>query len=101
MESQSPWYPNYVLCALERFAAFDDRTALTQQGRALNYTQARQLVLDLADRLRANGIDAGDMVGVYMGHQVEAPLLQLAMHLVGVRSVWPTSRLIRTRSTST
>ncbi|HEY3609977.1 MAG TPA: AMP-binding protein [Pseudonocardiaceae bacterium] len=88
MESQSPWYPNYVLCALARFASFGSRTALTQQNRELNYTQARQLVLDLADRLRTTGVRPGDVVGVFMGLQIESPLLQLALHLVGVRSVW-------------
>jgi acyl-CoA synthetase (AMP-forming)/AMP-acid ligase II len=88
VESQSPWYPNYVLCALDRFASFGSRTALTQQNRVLNYTQARQLVLDLADRLRSQGVRPGDVVGVFMGLQIESPLLQLALHLVGVRSVW-------------
>jgi fatty-acyl-CoA synthase len=88
MENQSPWYPNYVSRALERFADFGARTALIQHDRTLNYTQARQLVLDLADRLRGEGIRPGSVVGVFMGHQIEAPLLQLALHLVDVRSVW-------------
>jgi fatty-acyl-CoA synthase len=88
MQRQSTWYPNYVLCALERFASFGGRTALTQHNRTLSYTQARQLVLDIAARLRGHGVRPGDVVGVFMGHQIEAPLLQLALHLVGVRSVW-------------
>ena len=88
MDSQSFWYPNYVLRALERFAEFDDRIALVQQDRTLNYRQARQWVLDVAGRLRGEGVQPGSVVGVFMGHQVEAPLLQLALHLVGVRSVW-------------
>src|SRR5882724_4100886 len=85
---QSRWYENYVVCALERFASFGNRTALTQHNRSLSYAQARQLVLDIAARLRAHGVRPGDVVGVFMGHHIEAPLLQLALHLVGVRSVW-------------
>jgi acyl-CoA synthetase (AMP-forming)/AMP-acid ligase II len=76
------------LCALERFASFGSRTALTQRNRRLNYTQARQVVLDIADRLRAEDVRPGDVVGVFSGLQIESPLLQLALHLVGVRSVW-------------
>ncbi|HEY3611575.1 MAG TPA: AMP-binding protein [Pseudonocardiaceae bacterium] len=87
MESRS-WYPNYVLCALARFASFGHRTALTQQNRTLSYLQARRLVLDIADRLRAAGVRPGSVVGVFVGHRIESPLLQLALHLVGVRSVW-------------
>ena len=88
MERQSPWYPNYVVCALERFASFDSRTALTQRGRTLTYREARALVLDMAARLRGHGVRPDSVVGVLVGHQIENPLLQLALHLVGVRSVW-------------
>jgi len=88
VEIQSPWYPNYVVCALERFATFGSRTALTQQNRSLTYTEARQLVLDLAARLRALDVRSGSVVGVFMGLRIESPLLQLALHLVGARSVW-------------
>jgi len=85
---ESQWYPNYVVCALERFATFGSRTALTQQNRSLTYTEARQLVLDLAARLRALDVRSGSVVGVFMGLRIESPLLQLALHLVGARSVW-------------
>jgi fatty-acyl-CoA synthase len=88
VEIRSPWYPNYVLCALERFATFGSRTALTQQNRSVTYTEARQLVLDIADRLRALDVRPGSVVGVFMGLRIESPLLQLALHLVGARSVW-------------
>ena len=44
-------------------------------------------MLDIADRLRAEGVRPDSVVGAFSGVQIESPLLQLELHLVGVRSV--------------
>lgn len=88
MENESPSRPNYVLRALERFTKYGDREAIVGRGRRLTYADLTAGVLSVAAALRANGVRSGTAVGVLVAHPPEAPILQLAMHLLGCRSVW-------------
>jgi acyl-CoA synthetase (AMP-forming)/AMP-acid ligase II len=88
VENQSPSQRNYVLRALERFAEYGDREAIVGRGRRLTYADLAAGVLSVAAALRANGVRSGMAVGVLVAHPPEAPTLQLAMHLIGSRSVW-------------
>lgn len=88
MENQSPSQPNYVLRALDRFAAYGDRDAIVGRGRRLTYAELGSGVLSVAAALRENGVRSGTAVGVLIAHPPEGPVLQLAMHLLGCRSVW-------------
>lgn len=80
--------PNYVHEALELFAGFGDREALVGGGRRLTYLQVAAEVRGLAGALRRHGVRPGDAVLVMLGNTVEAPLLQLALHLLGCRTMW-------------
>jgi fatty-acyl-CoA synthase len=80
--------PAYVLRALELFADYGDREALVGGGRRLSYAQLRTAVLDIAAVLRDHGIRPGMTVAVLVLTPVEAPILQLALHLLGCRSAW-------------
>ncbi|MFE9655109.1 class I adenylate-forming enzyme family protein [Micromonospora sp. NPDC006431] len=97
--------PNYVHEALELFARFGDREALvggssTAPGRArrqtrragvvarLTYPEVAAEVRGLAGALLRHGVRPGDAVLVMLGNPVEGPLLQLALHLLGCRSMW-------------
>jgi fatty-acyl-CoA synthase len=88
--SESDGRPNYVLRTLERFAEYGDREAIVGVGWdcTLTYTQTRALVLDLAAVLRDAGFSHGDTVAILVAHPPEAFPLQLAMHLLGCRTVW-------------
>ncbi|MEU1807637.1 class I adenylate-forming enzyme family protein [Micromonospora aurantiaca (nom. illeg.)] len=80
--------PNYVHEALELFAGFGDREALVGGGRRLTYPQVAAEVRGLAAALRHHGVRPGAAVLVVLGNTVEGPLLQLALHLLGCRSMW-------------
>ncbi|MFI5837292.1 class I adenylate-forming enzyme family protein [Micromonospora sp. NPDC051300] len=80
--------PNYVHEALELFAGFGDREALVGGGRRLSYPQVAAEVRGLAAALRRHGVRPGAAVLVMLGNTVEGPLLQLALHLLGCRSMW-------------
>ncbi|MEU4664334.1 AMP-binding protein [Micromonospora chalcea] len=80
--------PNYVHEALELFAGFGDREALVGGGRRLTYPQVAARVRGLAAALRRHGVRPGAAVLVMLGNTVEGPLLQLALHLLGCRSMW-------------
>ena len=80
--------PNYVHEALELFARFGDREALVGGGRRLTYPQIAAEVRGLAGALQRHGVRPGDAVLVMLGNTVQAPLLQLALHLLGCRSMW-------------
>lgn len=79
---------SYVHRALALFAGFGDRDALVGDGRRLTYAQVAAEVRGLAGRLRRHGVRPGDAVLVMLGNPVEGPLLQLALHLLGCRSMW-------------
>ncbi|WBB76291.1 AMP-binding protein [Micromonospora sp. WMMD1128] len=80
--------PNYVHEALELFAGFGDREALVGDGRRLTYPQVAAEVRRLAAALRRHGVRPGAAVLVTLGNTVEGPLLHLALHLLGCRSMW-------------
>lgn len=80
--------PNYVDDVLDLFAEFGDREALVDARRRLTYGDARAGVLTIAAALRAGGVAPGQAVLATTGNTVEAPLLQLALHLIGCRSMW-------------
>lgn len=84
--------PNYVLRALDRFAEYGDREAIVGVGGyggcRLTYTQTRALVLDMAAVLRDAGYRPGMTVAVMVAHPPEGFPLQLALHLLGCRTVW-------------
>lgn len=84
--------PNYVLRALERFADYGDREAIVGVGGCwdcrLTYTQIRAMVLDMAAVLRDAGYRPGMTVAAMVAHPPEGFPLQLALHLLGCRTVW-------------
>ncbi len=88
--SESDERPTYVLRALERFAEYGDREAIVGAGWdcRLTYAQLRTMVLDLAAVLRDAGYRPGLTVVVMVPHPPEAFPLQLALHLLGCRTVW-------------
>ncbi|HEY0636848.1 MAG TPA: AMP-binding protein [Pseudonocardiaceae bacterium] len=79
-----------MLRTLERFAGYGDRQAIVGVGwdRSLTYAQTRELVLDLAAALRDEGYRPGMTVAIMVAHPPEAFPLQLALHLLGCRTVW-------------
>lgn len=79
---------SYVQRALELFAEFGDREALVGEGQRLTYADLRARVRRLAATLRRHGVRPGDGVLVVLGNPVEAPLVQLALHLLGCRTMW-------------
>jgi acyl-coenzyme A synthetase/AMP-(fatty) acid ligase len=88
-------HPNYVLRALDLFAKYGDREALAGGGRRLSYTELRGAVLDMAAALREHGVRSGMTVAVVIGHPPEGPVVHLALHLLGCRSVWVRSGVTR------
>ncbi|MFI9639767.1 class I adenylate-forming enzyme family protein [Micromonospora sp. NPDC051925] len=78
----------YVHDALELFAGFGDREALVGDGRRLTYPQVAAEVRGLAHALTGHGVRPGAAVLVMLGNAVEGPLLQLALHLLGCRTMW-------------
>ncbi|NES27332.1 AMP-binding protein [Micromonospora terminaliae] len=80
--------PNYVHEALDLLAGFGDREALVGGGRRLTYPEVTAEVRGLAGALLRHGVHPGDAVLVMLGNTVEGPLLQLALHLLGCRSMW-------------
>ncbi|WP_433310677.1 class I adenylate-forming enzyme family protein [Micromonospora chersina] len=80
--------PNYVHEALDLFAGFGDREALVGGGRRLTYPEVAAEVRGLAGALLRHGVRPGAAVLVMLGNTLEGPLLQLALHLLGCRSMW-------------
>ncbi|MFG1830182.1 class I adenylate-forming enzyme family protein [Micromonospora chersina] len=80
--------PNYVHEALDLFAGFGDREALVGGDRRLTYPEVAAEVRGLAGALLRHGVRPGAAVLVMLGNTLEGPLLQLALHLLGCRSMW-------------
>ncbi|MFG2164291.1 class I adenylate-forming enzyme family protein [Micromonospora chersina] len=80
--------PNYVHEALDLFAGFGDREALVGGGRRLTYPEVAAEVRGLAGALLRHGVRPGAAVLVMLGNTLDGPLLQLALHLLGCRSMW-------------
>lgn len=87
-----------TLCGLieERAAHQGERPALTFQGGTLSYAQLRQEVLACARALRAQGVAAGDKVGILMGNRTEWVVANFAIQYLGATLVamntWYTQR---------
>jgi fatty-acyl-CoA synthase len=79
---------SYVVTALSLFASYGDRPAIVAGDRRLSYTELRAQVLDLAATLQDRGVGPGTGVLMLAGNSLELPALQLALHLVGARSMW-------------
>lgn len=79
---------SYVHQALDLFAGFGEREALVGDGRRLSYAQVADEVRGLAGALAGHGVRPGAAVLVMLGNAVEGPLLQLALHLLGCRTMW-------------
>ncbi|MCX4472080.1 AMP-binding protein [Micromonospora sp. NBC_01655] len=78
----------YVHEALELFAGFGDREALVGGGRRYSYVDVAAEVRGMAGALARGGVRPGGAVLVMLGNAVEGPLLQLALHLLGCRTMW-------------
>ncbi|MEH1101134.1 class I adenylate-forming enzyme family protein [Micromonospora sp. CPCC 205561] len=78
----------YVHQALELFAGFGDREALVGGGRRLSYADVAARVRGLAATLRRHGVRPGHAVLLALGNPVEGPIVQLALHLLGCRTMW-------------
>ncbi|MFL6164369.1 MAG: AMP-binding protein [Jatrophihabitantaceae bacterium] len=79
---------NYVHGALELFATIADREAIVADGRRLSYAEVSRSILTVAGRLGRAGVRPGSAVLIMVGNAGEAPILQLALHLMGCRSMW-------------
>ncbi|ONI68785.1 AMP-dependent synthetase [Kribbella sp. ALI-6-A] len=79
---------SYVKTALGLFAGYGDAPAIVAGDRRLSYAELRAQVLDLAATLQERGVGPGTGVLVLAGNTLELPALQLALHLVGARSMW-------------
>ncbi|OLF19336.1 AMP-binding protein [Actinophytocola xanthii] len=80
--------PDYVLRALELFAGYADREALVNGESRFTYAEVRAAVLDIAANLVDMGLRPGSTVAVLLGYPPHAPMIQLALHLLGCRTAW-------------
>lgn len=79
---------NYVVRALELFAGFGDQEAIVCADRRLSYSDIRSMTLGLAGELRDQRVGPGTVVAMLVPDHPEAAVLQLALHLLGCRTVW-------------
>jgi acyl-CoA synthetase (AMP-forming)/AMP-acid ligase II len=88
MAAEPDLRPNYVRKALDLFAGYADREAIVAGDRRLTFADLRAGVLDIAANLAEHGLRSGATVAVLVGQPIEAPMLQLALHLLGCRTAW-------------
>jgi acyl-CoA synthetase (AMP-forming)/AMP-acid ligase II len=88
MAAKPDMRPNYVRKALELFAGYADRVAIVAGDRRLTFAELRAGVLDIAANFAEYGLRPGTTVAVLVGHPIEAPMLQLALHLLDCRTAW-------------
>jgi acyl-CoA synthetase (AMP-forming)/AMP-acid ligase II len=79
---------SYVVAALRLFAQYGEAEAIVAGGRRLTFAELRAQVLELAATLQDRGVGPGTGVLVLAGNTLELPALQLALHLVGARTMW-------------
>lgn len=79
---------NYVLDALELFAEYGDKEAVVYGDRRLTYREVANVTRSLAVTLHEAGIEDGMGVAVLVSDCPESASLQLALHLLGCRTVW-------------
>lgn len=78
----------YVHGVLELFSSLGSREALVGPARRVTFEQLREDVLARAAALRSQGVEPGSAVLVMVANSIEGPILQLALHLLGCRSMW-------------
>lgn len=88
METDLSGGRNYVLRALERFDQYGGREALVRRERRITYAELSTAIKDLAAAMHHHGVRSGMTVAVLVDRPLEAPALQLALHALGVRSIW-------------
>lgn len=88
MSAKPDLRPTYVHKALELFAGYAEQEAIVTGDRRLTYAELRAGVLDIAANLAEHGLRPGTPVAVLVGYPIEAPMLQLALHLLGCRTAW-------------
>jgi acyl-CoA synthetase (AMP-forming)/AMP-acid ligase II len=88
MTDQDGTAGNYVLRALPLLAGLGDAEAIVHAGRRFSYRQLTGLVMTLARALAEHGVKPGSGVAVSSRNRPEAVALQLALHLIGCRTVW-------------
>ncbi|WP_329110210.1 AMP-binding protein [Micromonospora sp. NBC_01699] len=88
MDKGSSIPENYVARGLELFAGYGDREALVGGDRRLTYAELGAAVVELATKLRHHGVRPGSAVLMMLGNPPEAPITQLALHLLGCRTIW-------------
>jgi acyl-coenzyme A synthetase/AMP-(fatty) acid ligase len=88
MAAEPDTRPDYVRKALDLFAGYGERVAIVAGDRRLTFAELRAGVLDVAANLADHGLRPGTTVAVLVGQPVEAPMLQLALHLLGCRTAW-------------
>lgn len=79
---------NYVWRALELFAAYGSAEAVIYRDRRFTFDELGTMTRTLAASLRAHGVRPGSAVAVLTGNPPQSVTLQLALHLLGCRSVW-------------
>lgn len=79
---------NYVLDALELFGEYGDKEAVVYGQRRLTYREVANVTRSLASTLHEAGIEDGMGVAVLVTDCPESASLQLALHLLGCRTVW-------------
>ena len=79
---------SYVHGALRLFEELASQEAVVSGDRRVTYAEFRQAVLDMAAALTDHGVRPGSAVLVMMTNSIEGPILQLALHLLGCRSMW-------------
>ncbi|WP_019872356.1 class I adenylate-forming enzyme family protein [Salinispora oceanensis] len=80
--------PSYVHQALALFAEFGDRLAIVNGAQRLTYTDIHAQICGFTTTLLRHGVRPGAAVLLSLGNPVEGPLLQLALHLIGCRTMW-------------
>jgi acyl-CoA synthetase (AMP-forming)/AMP-acid ligase II len=88
MADQAGTSDNYVLRALPLLAGYGDGEAIVHAGRRISYRQITAMVMTMARALAAHGVQPGSGVAVMSRNHPEEVALQLALHLIGCRTVW-------------
>src|SRR5690349_9285354 len=79
---------NYVRRGLALFASHGAAEAIVHRDRRITYAELRAGVLGVAGGLLRHGVRPGAAIAVVAGNRPEAVYAQLALHLLGCRSVW-------------
>jgi fatty-acyl-CoA synthase len=88
VEHQTGSPPCYVWHALKLFTTLGSAQAIVYRDRRMSYADFAAMTRDLVAALRERGVRPGSTVAVLTGNAPESIALQLAMHLLGCRTVW-------------